>query len=296
MNIVSLIASDNFIVVNKMVAKELGINTALLLGELASQYQYYARNDMLDEDGYFYATNKDIEEETTLTIKQQKSATDRLEMMGVLNTKVCGMPAKKWFKFNIKALEVQLGRNCLTSSAKTAEQVRQNLPNINNNIYNSIVCIDNPTSKPSPIENLSSYSTAKSTEEEAKSNREATSSLENPKGKKLAEEVIGYLNERLGKGKFRVVAPAVKLITGRAKEGATFEDFKAVIDKKYAEWWNNGDMRKFIRPATLFAPSHFWDYLGELESHPSGSAGKPKNPNETVLKNERDVDIAGLFK
>lgn len=137
-------------------------------------------------------------------------------------------------------------------------------------------------------------------EKEIEIDTEVDKDTEEPKGsnkwKALSESVVGYLNEKLGKqGRevFRVVPPTIKLITARAKEGATLEDFKAVIDKKYAEWWNNGDMKKFIRPATLFAPSHFWDYLGE--SHPTTVRRVGASGVEYEVNADREDEFDGIF-
>ncbi|NQS64754.1 prephenate dehydrogenase, partial [Streptococcus suis] len=41
------------------------------------------------------------------------------------------------------------------------------------------------------------------------------------------------------------------------------EDFKKVIDTKVAQWKNNTEMAKYLRPKTLFSPSNFDSYLNE---------------------------------
>jgi len=43
-------------------------------------------------------------------------------------------------------------------------------------------------------------------------------------------------------------------------EGWKAADFETVIDSKVVEWGNNADMKKFIRPETLFGPK-FESYL-----------------------------------
>jgi len=55
-------------------------------------------------------------------------------------------------------------------------------------------------------------------------------------------------------------------INARLTEGHSVEDFKTVIRKKWREW-SGTDMNQYIRPATLFAPSHFADYLSAPEPH-----------------------------
>ena len=53
-------------------------------------------------------------------------------------------------------------------------------------------------------------------------------------------------------------------INARISEGHTFEDFKAVIDKKYAQWHNDPKMSSYLRPETLFCSKHFESYLNEI--------------------------------
>mgnify|MGYP002627310087 CR=1 FL=1 len=46
-------------------------------------------------------------------------------------------------------------------------------------------------------------------------------------------------------------------------EGFTIDDFKRVIDNKCSDWLGNEKMEEFLRPNTLFAPSHFEEYLNQ---------------------------------
>lgn len=76
------------------------------------------------------------------------------------------------------------------------------------------------------------------------------------------DEVIDYLNERTGKHYRSKAASTRKLIKARFAEGYTLDDFKRVIDTKTSQWLNT-DQDKFLRPETLFRPSHFESYLNE---------------------------------
>ena len=76
------------------------------------------------------------------------------------------------------------------------------------------------------------------------------------------DEVIDYLNEKTGKHYRSKAAATRKLIKARFAEGYTLEDFKRVIDTKTSQWLNT-DQDKFLRPETLFRPSHFESYLNE---------------------------------
>lgn len=76
------------------------------------------------------------------------------------------------------------------------------------------------------------------------------------------DAVIDYLNEKTGKHYRSKAAATRKLIKARFADGYTLEDFRRVIDTKTSQWLNT-DQDKFLRPETLFRPSHFESYLNE---------------------------------
>ena len=79
----------------------------------------------------------------------------------------------------------------------------------------------------------------------------------------FVEDVVSYLNFRTGRH-YQVTDKTRGLINGRVKEGYTTADFKTVIDKKVREW-KGTDYEKYLQPTTLFAPSHFDNYLNQPE-------------------------------
>lgn len=81
----------------------------------------------------------------------------------------------------------------------------------------------------------------------------------------ISAEVLDYLNAK-AKRNFRNAPTNTKLILDRTKEGATLEDFKAVIDRKCAEWSSNPEMAQYLRPATLFNAQKFNQYVGQLDA------------------------------
>lgn len=74
--------------------------------------------------------------------------------------------------------------------------------------------------------------------------------------------IVGYLNEKT-KSAYRTTTRETKrLIKARLNEGFTVDDFKTVIDKKTAVWFNDTKMKNYLRPTTLFGPK-FEEYLNE---------------------------------
>lgn len=107
MNILSLLASGNYIVINRDLLKKYGINVALMLCELASEYNYFEQSGKL-EDGMFYSTIDNINERTGLSKYQQSEALKVLDKIGIVKSVVKGIPAKRFFKIDVEELAKQI--------------------------------------------------------------------------------------------------------------------------------------------------------------------------------------------
>jgi predicted phage replisome organizer/uncharacterized phage protein (TIGR02220 family) len=103
-------------------------------------------------------------------------------------------------------------------------------------------------------------------------------------------EIISYLNEKTGKT-FRASGEShAKYVRARLKEGYTVEDFKKVIDKKVKKWKDDPKMFEFLRPSTLFAPSHFDEYLNEPDEAPRVKTTNQFNNFEHRADSEIDYE------
>jgi hypothetical protein len=91
-----LLSSTAFIVLNKELAKQVGINAAILLADLISKEEYFIANGMTD--GWFFNTANNIERDTTLSAYQQKGAINILKENLLIETKLKGIPATQYFK------------------------------------------------------------------------------------------------------------------------------------------------------------------------------------------------------
>lgn len=130
MDIVELLASSNFIVVNKQIAMKYGLNEAIVLGELASEYKYWrAQGDA--SDGWFYSTNENLADRLPFGGATIRRAVEHLEEMGLLETKLAGMPAKKYFRLQFAQIEQ-------ASLLKLSNHVCSNLATKNNKKNNTL--------------------------------------------------------------------------------------------------------------------------------------------------------------
>ena len=95
----NLLSSTAFLVVNKQLAKRVGLKAAVLLADLISKEQYFIDNKSLIE-GYFYNTEDNIYKDTTLTTYQLRKALKSLKNENLIETKRKGVPAKIHYKIN----------------------------------------------------------------------------------------------------------------------------------------------------------------------------------------------------
>lgn len=75
--------------------------------------------------------------------------------------------------------------------------------------------------------------------------------------------IVDHLNEKVGSRYTTKNKQLRGYVHARLEEGFTVDDFFTVIDTKAAKWKSDPKMRDFLRPSTLFAPSHFEEYLNE---------------------------------
>ena len=126
-----LLSSSAFLIVNKQLAKQVGLKGAVLLADLISKEEYFIANGMTD--GWFFNTAKNIEEDTCLTSHQQRKAIKNLKDLGIIETKVVGIPAKQHFKI----IENKLLSFFNTSCEETAKLVVKKTQTINKNNNNN---------------------------------------------------------------------------------------------------------------------------------------------------------------
>lgn len=136
MNLVGLLSNSSFRFYSKPLARKVGVHAAVLFSELAAKNEYFFSIGKLDEEGMFYASIDDIEYETSLTRRNQDSAISILSEIGLIVTKVKGMPAKRYFGFPQNCSEIlaqtiglQFGGFVQTSLADSYKQECTNRTN-----------------------------------------------------------------------------------------------------------------------------------------------------------------------
>lgn len=101
------------------------------------------------------------------------------------------------------------------------------------------------------------------------------------------KKIIDHLNQVTGSRFSSKSSDTQKHIKARWNEGNTLEDFISVIDIKNSQWKDNDDMRKYLRPSTLFSAKNFENYKGEAIAEK-----RKANQKEQV----NDIDLHELDK
>ena len=222
MGLVSMIASNNYIVVNKQLAKTFGLEEAILLGELASEMEYWQQRGEL-KDGYFYSTIENVKDSTTLSDKRQRSALNTLKEAGIIDMKLAGLPAKRYIRIREKQLaEILLNNTCGNGEASFAEKEELEAPN-----------------------------------QQGKNNNNTSNKKNN--NQDIYISIIEHLNSVTGQH-FRSSTKATQQhINARLAEGFKVEDFMRVVDNMWTAW-KGTEWEQYMRPSTLFG-SKFENYL-----------------------------------
>ena len=97
MNLFTILNGNNYLTVNREIARLIGLEAAILLSEILDKMCYFEKNG-LEEEGWFYLTFSTVEERTTLSRRQQETAIDHLKAWEFIETKQMGLPAKRHFR------------------------------------------------------------------------------------------------------------------------------------------------------------------------------------------------------
>lgn len=139
MSVLHLLSADGFIAVNRRIAEEVGLEAAVMLGELASECLYWKEHGGIT-DGFFYSTVENMESRVFLSAYSQRQALDKLQGLGLVDVEKKGMPAKRYIRLNeeriLAAVNNKLLKNLTTSDENFSQQVVKNF-NRNNTITNN---------------------------------------------------------------------------------------------------------------------------------------------------------------
>ena len=117
-----LLSSTAFLIVNKELAKQVGLKAAVLLADLISKEEYFISKGMTD--GWFFNTEANIEADTTLNPYHQRKCIKTLKTHQIIETKRMGIPAKQYFKINEQQV-MQILNNLLVKDSTTINKNKE---------------------------------------------------------------------------------------------------------------------------------------------------------------------------
>jgi hypothetical protein len=117
-----LLSSTAFIILNKELARQVGLKEAILLADLISKEEYFISKGMTD--GWFFNTEANIEADTTLNPYHQRKCIKTLKTHQIIETKRMGIPAKQYFKIN-EFQVLQILNNLLVKDSTTINKNKE---------------------------------------------------------------------------------------------------------------------------------------------------------------------------
>ncbi|QGZ70004.1 hypothetical protein GQS62_03930 [Pediococcus pentosaceus] len=167
---------------------------------------------------------------------------------------------------------------------------KEQMLSIESTSRNSVITVKNWSEYQQPVQQVSS-------KRPAPVQQVSTNNNDNNEDKEPPVDyaaLISYLNEKSGRA-FHNTEANRKLIKARLNDGFTKKDFQKVIAYKSAEWKDNADMSKYLRPNTLFASTHFDDYLNEANTY-IASQGKTKTTSDGQRQGKTEEEIVAERK
>lgn len=239
-----LMASSGYWVLNKKLVAMYGVETAFFLTSLAEAETYVTKG----KGGWFYQTIETVENLTGLTRYKQDRALKELVDDGVVETDVRGMPAKRYMKLNYKRLHDKFVNLPQTSLQETHKQDCKKTTNKDaENLQTSLRV---------------SYNN-KELNKELKDKELSNKDILPGKPDRIPyAEIVDYLNEKADRQFKSSTNKTQSLIRARFNDGWEVDHFKTVIDNKVAQWKDDNNMQRYLRPDTLFG-TKFEGYLNE---------------------------------
>lgn len=118
------LTTSPFWILNKKLVLTYGVNAALLMAELLSKYEFYKKEKLLDEEGYFFIASENIEKSTGLSYRRkQYPIIKKFKEDKLLYTKRKGNPYMVHVKINFNILKSFLGGEYIEAEVEKKNSV-----------------------------------------------------------------------------------------------------------------------------------------------------------------------------
>ena len=106
----------------RLLIRKFNLNTAVMLSEIYSEYKYWEEHNGLQAGGWFFSTVENMAYNTGLSKHQQLVACKELETYGIIKVKYHGMPKRRYFKFNMAAVQDLYNDIVVNSKMRTGKE------------------------------------------------------------------------------------------------------------------------------------------------------------------------------
>lgn len=268
-----------------------GITGAVLLSQLV-----YWHNRM--DGGWFYKTQREINQETGLTRAEQETARRRLISSGVIEEDLRGVPAKLYFRVQSEHLESVLLQNAENKQSSLRKSSKQDCDKS---------AAKNAGNTPASLRDTNSPASGIPATIHTVDYQETTTEITNkdlcPVSAKPDDEldefkVLEHLNRAAGL-RYQKSRSSLGPIRGRLSEDFTADELILAVDYTIAKWSDDAKMRDYVRPETIFRQGKFPAYLGSAQAWER--AGRPpcvkgKWQRDTTQVASMDYQIPDGFK
>ena len=98
-NIESILSETSWWQVNKLFAREYGLDAAVLVVDLDTKQNFFKHKNKLTLDGFFFNDKKEIEFDTSISPYRQDIAIKKLVSLGIIKTEIKkGIPSRRYYK------------------------------------------------------------------------------------------------------------------------------------------------------------------------------------------------------
>ena len=126
-----LLRADGSIVVNKKLAKKIGLDEAIIYSELASQFNFWSiKAELVDRDckknkdgQWFFCTVEKLEEHTTIKKGRQQRTIQSLENLKLIETKKMGLPAKRYFRMTEEIFNIMFDNKFQSTQNEPTDKI-----------------------------------------------------------------------------------------------------------------------------------------------------------------------------
>jgi len=98
------VMTQKFLLVSKPLIKQLGLEAAAWIADMLSKFDYFEKREMIDKNGWFYNTQQNIKDDTSITVSAQTRIIRELQDSGILEFEKRGIPSRNYYRFDFKTL------------------------------------------------------------------------------------------------------------------------------------------------------------------------------------------------